>query len=154
KISSTYSRRAVLSTALEKSMPRFGPSARYSPGGRRGGGEAPPGGSAQRRMSGAERQGGDLLTPWKYSARQRISSTYLRRAVLSLVVSALSALAAEERPEVPVPEKKSLIRKTLLSVEENLRVDEWAVASRDFSATVGGPSWSIRKSILHGGKQE
>src|SRR5436309_5970301 len=63
-------------------IPRFGPSARYSPGGRRGGGEAPPGGSAKRRMSGAERQGGDLLTPWKYSARQRISSTYLRRAVL------------------------------------------------------------------------
>src|SRR5207249_1419255 len=71
------------STALEKSMPRFGPSARYSPGGRRGGGEAPPGGSAKRRTSGAERQGGDLLTPWKYSARQKISSTYSRRAVLS-----------------------------------------------------------------------
>src|SRR5437867_12661386 len=63
-------------------MPRFGPSARYSPGGPGGGGEAPPGGPAKRRMSGAERQGGDLLTPWKYSARQRISSTYLRRAVL------------------------------------------------------------------------
>src|SRR5437867_4407346 len=83
RISSTYLRRAVVSTALEKSRPRFGPSARYSPGGRRGGGEAPPGGSAKRRMSGAERQGGDLLTPWKYSARQRISSTYLRRAALS-----------------------------------------------------------------------
>src|SRR5206468_5623556 len=83
KISSTYLRNRVLSTALEKSIPKFGPSGRYSPGGPGGGGEAPPGGSAKRRMSGAERQGGDLLTPWKYSARQRISSTYLRRAVPS-----------------------------------------------------------------------
>src|SRR5262245_7922314 len=43
----------------------------------------PLGGSAKRRKSGAERRGGDLLTPWKYSARRQISGTFLRRAVLS-----------------------------------------------------------------------
>ena len=43
-------------------------------------------------------------------------------------------------------------QKTIISARDNVRVDDATIAGRD--VTPGSPGWSVRKSTLHGGKQE
>jgi len=51
--------------------------------------------------------------------------------------------------------REELIRKTLISVDEKVRVAEWSASWRDLQpAAPDGARWSIQKSVLHGGKQE
>jgi hypothetical protein len=65
-----------------------------------------------------------------------------------------SPAAGEGPAEGRRGETGSLIRKTVISVEENLRVPEWSLSFKDLPATAAGPHWSVRKSVLHGGRQE
>jgi hypothetical protein len=39
---------------------------------------------------------------------------------------------------------------TLISVDRNVRIENWEMSA----SGAGGPKWSIRKSVLHGGRQE
>lgn len=48
-----------------------------------------------------------------------------------------------------------LIEKTLISVEENIRVSEWSLSWKELVLPgAGGAQWSIQKAVLHGGRQE
>jgi hypothetical protein len=65
----------------------------------------------------------------------------MKRLILAGILSAVSATMQATEP----------ISKVLISSERNIRVDAWEQSGR---AGAKGPAWSIRKSTLHGGKQE
>ena len=72
----------------------------------------------------------------------------------------LSACAVSDKPEKTVTES-SMIDQTLIDVDQNIHFETWTVSSTDLAASghagdeqAGGVSWSIRKDVLHGGRQE
>jgi Domain of unknown function (DUF4432) len=54
---------------------------------------------------------------------------------------------------MPVPLWGQGFQKTLISSNQNIRLDEWSVAGKDVQPD-GAGAWSVRKYRLHGGKQE
>ena len=67
---------------------------------------------------------------------------------LGLTLLALLWLAPAVRWQTTEP-----YRKTLISVESNVRLDTWQITNRDLNPSADA-SWSVRKYTLHGGKQE
>jgi hypothetical protein len=54
-----------------------------------------------------------------------------------------------------MPVRESILKKTLISVEENLQVAEWSLSWKELRLPgAGDAKWSIQKSVLHGGRQE
>ncbi len=72
--------------------------------------------------------------------------------VLLVVLPVCRGWAAD--PSEGFMERKSIFQKTLISVDENIRVEEWSLSAKDVPGTGESARWTIRKSVLHGGRQE
>lgn len=66
------------------------------------------------------------------------------RSLVAVIVTA--SLASSLRAAEPY-------RQTLISVERNIRIEDWRVTHRDVHGE-GSKAWSVTKSVLRGGKQE
>ena len=71
----------------------------------------------------------------------------------------LSACAVSDNPEKTVTES-SVIDQTLIDVDQNIHIESWSASSAELAASAPADgeqesvSWSIRKDVLHGGRQE
>jgi hypothetical protein len=75
-----------------------------------------------------------------------VRSGLLQAVLLGAVAAGSTAMAG--------PEPESIARHVLTDAGANLHTDSFSVANGDIPGLASGPPWSVRKTVLHGGKQE